>query len=152
MFVYLAVSETTCTIHRPDLHSSQASREKLKKQLMVKITFLSMSKPKISQNLINAKISEHVQNTGSLIVGEGMVGLGAVTGGWVSPPYIAQFSWFPPYTRHPLYNKVCSAHHRVNLYPAPHQWISPSCPIVCRRLSCAESLPCPVRNKLFAIL
>ena len=81
MFVYLAVSETTCTIHRPDLHSSQASREKLKKQLMVKITFLSMSKPKISQNLINAKISEHVQNTGSLIVGEGMVGLEAVTGG-----------------------------------------------------------------------
>ena len=40
-----------------------------------------MSKPKISQNLINAKISEHVQNTGSLIVGEGMVGLEAVTGG-----------------------------------------------------------------------
>ena len=55
-----------------------------------------MSKPKISQNLINAKVSEHVQNTGSLIVGGGMGGLGAVGGGWESPPYIAQFSWFPP--------------------------------------------------------
>ena len=96
MFVYLAVSETTCTIHRSDLHSSQASSKKLKKQLMVEITFLSMSKPKISQNLINAKVSEHVQNTGSLIVGGGMGGLGAVGGGWESPPYIAQFSWFPP--------------------------------------------------------
>ena len=96
MFVYLAVSETTCTIHRSDLHSSQASSKKLKKQLMVKITFLSMSKPKISRNLINAKVSEHVQNTGSLIVGGGMGGLGAVGGGWESPPYIAQFSWFPP--------------------------------------------------------
>ena len=40
-----------------------------------------MSKPKISQNLINAKVSEHVQNTGSLIVAGGMGGLGAVGGG-----------------------------------------------------------------------
>ena len=36
MFVYLSVSETLCLIYRTDLHNSQASRKKLKKQLIVK--------------------------------------------------------------------------------------------------------------------
>ena len=31
MFVFLTVSETQCIIYRPDLHSSHASRKKLKK-------------------------------------------------------------------------------------------------------------------------
>ena len=36
MFVYLSLSETLYTIYRTDLHNSQASRKKLKKQLIVK--------------------------------------------------------------------------------------------------------------------
>ena len=36
MFVYLSVSETLYTIYRTGLHNSQASRKKLKKQLIVK--------------------------------------------------------------------------------------------------------------------
>ena len=35
MFLCLAVSEMQYIIYRPNLHNSQASRKKLKKQLMV---------------------------------------------------------------------------------------------------------------------
>ena len=35
MFV-MTLSETQCIIYRPDLHNSQTSRKKFKKQLMVK--------------------------------------------------------------------------------------------------------------------
>ena len=55
--MFLTVSGTQCIIYKPDLHKSQASRKKLKKQLMVKINFLSMSKPKILSNMINGKVS-----------------------------------------------------------------------------------------------
>ena len=57
MFMFLTVSETQCIIYRPDLHNSQASRKKLKNQLMIEIKFLSMSKPKILSNMINVKVS-----------------------------------------------------------------------------------------------
>ena len=55
----------------------------------------------------------------------------------------------PPTRRPILYIKVCSPHH---LSESPHQWVSLSCPIVCRRVSFTKSLPCPLRNKFFAIL
>ena len=37
MFLFLTLSETQCINYRPDLHNSQASRKKLKKELMVGI-------------------------------------------------------------------------------------------------------------------
>ena len=54
----------------------------------------------------------------------------------------------PPTRRPILYIKVCSPHH---LSESPHQWVSLSCPIVCRRVSFTKSLPCPLHNKFFAI-
>ena len=83
-------------------------------------------------------------------------GLGVWRREWVPPPYIVKSCWFPhvmdctPPTRRPiLYIKVCSPHH---LSESPHQWVSLSCPIVCRRVSFTKSLPCPLHNKFFAIL
>ena len=58
MFVFLTVSETQCIIYRPDLRNSQASRKKLKKQLMVEFNFLSMSKPKILQIWLALKVPD----------------------------------------------------------------------------------------------
>ena len=58
MFVFLTVSETQCIIYRPDLRTSQASRKKLKKQLMVEFNFLSMSKPKILQIWLALKVPD----------------------------------------------------------------------------------------------
>ena len=54
------------------------------------------------------------------------------------PPYILKCAPHPPPVNPPP--------------PPPHQWVSPSCPIIFTRLSCTKSLPCPFRNKLFAIL
>ena len=49
-----------CTIYRPDFHNSQVSRaeKSLKGSYWLKLNFLSMSKPKISSNMINVKVSK----------------------------------------------------------------------------------------------
>ena len=54
----------------------------------------------------------------------------------------------------PLIYQVCFPHHLIEYikYAFPHQWVFPSCPIVCRGLRCTKSLPCPLHNKFFAIL
>ena len=44
-----------------------------------------MSKPKISPNMINAKVSWHIQNTGFLIVGGGLGAVGGGRGEWPHP-------------------------------------------------------------------
>ena len=91
-----------------------------------------------------------------------MGGGSASWGVWGSaPPYVVQFCGFspcnglpppppPPATGLPsLYIRVCSPHH---LSESPHQWISRSCPIICRGVSYVKSLPCPLPNKLFVVL
>ena len=62
IFMFLSVPKTQFIIYRPDLHNSKASRKKLKKQLMVEINFIPMSKPKIPSNMINVKVSWHIRN------------------------------------------------------------------------------------------
>ena len=106
-----------------------------------------MSKSKIPPNMINAKVSLHIQNIGLSIVGE----VGGVGERWVPPPYLVQFSWFPRVMGcPPPCNILKYAPHTVWVN-CSHQRVSTYCPIVCIGLGCTKFLPCPLK-KLFAIL
>ena len=92
-----------------------------------------MSKPKIP-NMIIAKVSEHIQNTGFPIVRGWRVDWEVRGSECPPPPYGAQFCWFShvmgciPHStgRSSLYIKVCSPHHLsespISGFPLPAPW------------------------------
>ena len=59
MLGFVPVCGKQCRIYRPDFHNSQVSRveKSLKGSYLLKLNFISMSKPKISSNMINVKVS-----------------------------------------------------------------------------------------------